>query len=70
MKSYDPYPMMVRFKEHAGITKGETIQETIGGRLVRFKVTQIQSIKTLENGVQEVILMVRELPGGDDDEKE
>ena len=65
IKSYEPYPMMMRFKSHQGITKGETIQEMSGGRLVRYKVTQIQSIKTLPNGVQEVILMVRELPGGD-----
>lgn len=57
--------MMMRFKSHQGITKGETITETIGGRLVTYKVTQIQSIKTLPDGHQEVILMVRELPGGD-----
>jgi hypothetical protein len=64
MKSYDPYPLMMRFKEHQGITKGETITETIGGQSVRFKVTDIRSIKTLPNGIQEVILMIRELPGG------
>lgn len=62
LKTYDPYPLMMRFKEHQGIKKGETITETIGGQSVRFKVTQIQSIKTLPNGQQEVILMVRELP--------
>ena len=65
MKPYDPYPMLMRFKSHQGITKGETIQETIGGRLVQYRVTDIRSIKTLSDGIQEVVLMVRELPGGD-----
>lgn len=67
MKNYEPYPMMIRFKEHQGISKGETIQESIGGKIVHFKVTDIKSIKTLPNGYQEVILMVRELPGGDEE---
>lgn len=69
MKSYDPYPMMMHFREHQGIHKGETISELIGGKTVKFKVNEIRSIRTLPDGVQEVIMMVRELPDGDQDAK-
>ncbi|AQY55056.1 hypothetical protein [Geobacillus phage TP-84] len=64
MKPYDPIPMAITLKPHQTIRKGEVIQETIGGKVVKFKVIDIRMVEIRETHAL-VGVMAREIGEGD-----
>lgn len=63
MKTYEPFPMMMQFKRHQGVKKGDIITENVGGVIVKYKVMEIKSFRSITDDLHEILMTVREFEG-------